>query len=433
MFDKIHLRLTLLCSGITILVLTVTASLFLLISEHDLRENQFSSFQRNMDSLLSGLGSRTVITTELLSELEENGRYLVSLQDNGVEFLWGLHRTDPAAQQIIEKGRAWFDGHFAEASDAPLSSRHVEIRFPSSSGLSDYYGSSAAFRNGRGTFSVLVLESIAPMNARIRRQRLFTLLLVLLASAVLVLFAWYFTGRLLAPIERNRQSQIRFVAAASHELRTPLSVMLSAATACRQALEREPEACDHFLTIISEEGNGMSRLIDDLLTLAGADSHSLPLAKTHCEADTLLLNVYEAFEPLAKERGYRLSIRLPEQKTAPVECDIGRIRQVLSICIHNAFCYTPKGSRITLSLAEKPDRLCLSVADDGPGIPDSQKQKVLERFYRAETSRGQNGHFGLGLSIADEIMRAHKGLLTVSDTPGGGATFTLTLPLVSER
>ena len=69
------------------------------------------------------------------------------------------------------------------------------------------------------------------------------------------------------------------------------------------------------------------------------------------------------------------------------------------------------------------------MADDGPGIPDSQKQKVLERFYRAETSRGQNGHFGLGLSIADEIMRAHKGLLTVSDTPGGGATFTLTLPL----
>ena len=304
-----------------------------------------------MASLLSGLGSRTVITTELLSELEENGRYLVSLQDNGVDFLWGLHRTDPAAQQIIEKGRAWFDSHFAEASDAPLSSRHVEIRFPSSSGLSDYYGSSAVFRNGRGTFSVLVLESIAPMNARIRRQRLFTLLLVLLASAVLVLFAWYFTGRLLAPIERSRQSQIRFVAAASHELRTPLSVMLSAATACRQALDREPEASRRFLSVISEEGNGMSRLIDDLLTLAGADSHSLPLAKTRCEADTLLLNVYEAFEPLAKEKGYRLSIRLPEQKTAPVECDIGRIRQVLSICIHNAFCYTPRGSRITLSLA----------------------------------------------------------------------------------
>lgn len=428
MFDKIHLRLTLLCAGITILVLTVTSVIFLLLSERNLRENQFASFQSNMDTLLSRLDSQTVISTELLSTLEENGRYLVSLQDNGTDFLWGNHHTDPAAQQILAGGRSWFEDSFQADADSPWASWHVETRFPSSSGLSDYYGCSAIFRRGKGTLSVLILESIAPMNARIRQQRLFTLLLVLLASAVLMLFAWYFTGRLLAPIEQSRQSQIRFVAAASHELRTPLSVILSAATACRQSLSAGPEACGRFLSVITEEGSSMSRLIDDLLTLAGADSQSFPLAKARCEADTLLLNVYEAFEPLAREKGYRLCIRLPEHQTPPVECDAGRIRQALSICIHNAFCYTPPGSRITLSLEEKPDRLCLRVADNGPGIPDGQKQKVLERFYRAEASRSQNGHFGLGLSIADEILRAHRGLLTVSDTPGGGATFTLTLP-----
>lgn len=152
------------------------------------------------------------------------------------------------------------------------------------------------------------------------------------------------------------------------------------------------------------------------------------MQKEECEADTLLLNFYEAFEPLAKEKGYFLTVFLPDKKIAPVRCDSDRIRQVLSILLHNAFCYTPPGSRIRLSLSETAENLLLSVSDNGPGIPDDAKPHIFERFYRGDAAHSSSSHFGLGLSIADEIMRAHNGRISISDTPGGGAAFTLTLP-----
>ena len=89
--------------------------------------------------------------------------------------------------------------------------------------------------------------------------------------------------------------------------------------------------------------------IRDRLTLAGADSHSFTIRAASCEPDTLLLDTFEAFELLAREKGYHLSIQLPEEKTTPVFCDSDRIRQVLSVLLHNAFSFCPSGSRITLS------------------------------------------------------------------------------------
>lgn len=109
-------------------------------------------------------------------------------------------------------------------------------------------------------------------------------MLVAFSSLVLILFAYFFTGRLLVPLQKSRDSQIQFVAAASHELRTPLSVILSAASACQKASPAEQES---FFHTIENEGAAMSRLISDLLMLAGADSHSFPCALrnaslTHC-------------------------------------------------------------------------------------------------------------------------------------------------------
>ena len=95
---------------------------------------------------------------------------------------------------------------------------------------------------------------------------------------------------------------------------------------------------------------------------------------------------------------------------------------------NNAISYTPEGGHIYVSLAWKKGKFLISVADTGAGIPDSEKDKVFDRFYRSEKSRSQKGHFGLGLAIAYEITKAHNGSIYVSDTPNGGATFTVILP-----
>lgn len=428
MFHKVHLHLTLLCMGITALILGIMSVSYLYISEKNLKEIHFSSFQSDMNTLLSNLENQTVISHKWLSQMEGNGKYIIDICDNGVAFLWGRTSQDAEGRSaVIESAWAFYESHFeTEPLSDPLSIYHQEFSFSSSGeSIPDYYGCAAFSPRKTGLLTILVLEPLAPLNRQIRSQRITFAALIFAACIILFLFSWYFTGRLLAPIERSRQSQIRFVAAASHELRTPLSVILSAAAACKKAAFGEQ---DKFFDIIKEEGESMSRLISDLLMLAGADSQSFQMQKEECEADTLLLNFYEAFEPLAKEKGYFLTVFLPDKKIAPVRCDSDRIRQVLSILLHNAFCYTPPGSRIRLSLSETAENLLLSVSDNGPGIPDDAKPHIFERFYRGDAAHSSSSHFGLGLSIADEIMRAHNGRISISDTPGGGAAFTLTLP-----
>lgn len=427
MFRKLHLQLTLLCASITVLILSVTTVFYLGISERNLKQSWFSSFQGDMNTLLSNLENQTVITHEWLSKIEGNGAYLISVLDNGTELLWESRQPDEARRRAVKAGWDYYESHYEiENIGSPFYTVHTEYAFSSSGeGRADYYGCAAFSVRNAGTLSVLILKPLSPLLSRIYSQRLTFALLVLFSGIILTFFSWYFTGRLLAPIEKSRQSQVRFVAAASHELRTPLSVILSAASACQKASETEREK---FLSIITEEGNSMSGLISDLLTLSCADSQSFSIQPALCEADTLLLNLYEAFEPLARQRGYRLLVTFPDKTIAPVRCDSERIRQVLSILLHNAFCYTPPGSRICLSLTDSPSELYLSVADNGPGIPDDRKEQIFERFFRLDSSRQNDGHFGLGLSIALEIMAAHHGAISVTDTPGGGATFVLTLP-----
>ena len=112
----------------------------------------------------------------------------------------------------------------------------------------------------------------------------------------------------------------------------------------------------------------------------------------------------------------------------PCSCDQERIRQVLAILLDNALCYTSPGGRVCLGLSFEQNSFSFSVADNGPGIPAEEKKLIFERFYRSDPSRSDREHFGLGLCIASEIIKAHQGRLTVSDTPGGGSTFTVQLP-----
>ena len=109
-------------------------------------------------------------------------------------------------------------------------------------------------------------------------------------------------------------------------------------------------------------------------------------------------------------------------------CDSQRIEQTVIILLDNALSYTPSGQSITLNLYYSHKKYYLQVIDSGKGIPDSEKDKIFDRFYQVNSSHSHKEHFGLGLSIAREICRKHGGKISVSDTLGGGSTFTLSLP-----
>ena len=383
----------------------------------------------------------------LLKNLLHTARYLVMLfsddillQNTGA----GLQRVNRRINTLLydlsrKNSRTDSDRLFGQIADIAAQkyhiyptarecgsrlSRHAEFSITEQTQPSSYAGAAVIPRK-TGQLGILIWHPLTQIQSRIVRQRWFFLLADLISLSLLFLFFQYFITRMLQPLMENREKQMQFIAAASHELRSPITVILSNLTACRSGLIPND---DSFLALLDTEGTRIARLVNDMLQLANADSHSWSMHPAEVELDTLLLEVFESFESQAMAHQLHWEIRLPSEAIPPCLCDEERIRQLLAILIDNAFSYTPPGGSIRLTLDVSDTRFRLSVCDNGPGIPDAQKAQIFERFYRADTSRKNKSHFGLGLSIASEIAALHHGRLYAKDTPGGGATFTFELP-----
>lgn len=430
MFRKVHYLLTLLCAGITASILLVMSLIYLYVSETSLTQSQFLSFQHAMDNLINNFRQQRVINHEWLAQTEKNNACSIRITDNGIPLLFSQKKEDPVFRQTEEEALDYFYTSFAVGGLPDEEEQILHFTFPfTSSSKENYYACFARISSGEQHTELLILHPIKDLDEKIKTQRIHFALIDMAAVFLLTLFSFFFTKKLLSPIERSRKEQIQFVAAASHELRTPLAVILSCVSAVKKAAPEEKEG---FLATISSEGQRMSRLINDMLLLSQADAHTFPVCPKPTECDTLLLNSYEAFEPMAREKDISMTISLPPAGIPPCLCDGERFNQITAILLHNSISYTPKGGTISLSLSlntvKKPEHLTLSVADSGIGIPDEEKEKIFRRFYRLDQSRSEKDHFGLGLSIAFEIVRSLDGTIRVTDTPGGGSTFSVCLP-----
>ena len=430
MFRKVHVRLTLLCAGITAVIMIVMSLCYLYVSEDGLYKNQFQAFQNDINTITTNLEQQSVISMEWLSKMEAQGNYLFYVLDNGIPFLYN-QLNDPDASStrtlLLDESLDVYQNILSESSadrTGSYNAWHLEFEFTSASTDTKYFGSVMNMGKNASSLEIIVLSSLESLEEQIREQRLHFIGIDFAAILMLTVFSWIFTGRLLHPIMENQEKQAQFVASASHELRTPLAVIMSASECCKTA---PPEKQEGFLKTISNEGARMSALVSDMLTLSGSDSHHFSIKLQAIELDTLLMNSYEAFEPLAKEKSISLSIHLPEEALPLCNADPERISQVISILLHNAISYTPEHGKIELSLSCPKSHFHISVRDNGIGISDEEKKRVFDRFYRAEKSRSTKEHFGLGLSIAYEIVKAHNGSILVTDTPGGGSTFTVIL------
>lgn len=434
MFRKVHLYLTALCAGITTAILIVMSMLYLYLSEKELYENQYRSFQNDMNTIATSLEQQSVISMEWLSKMESRGGYTFYALDNGIPFLYNrLTNLSESSdtRKLLDACLETYKENYEISARSELGDsaynicHHVEFPFDPSGKKHEFYISVIELNRGTSSLQILVLSPLDFLQKQITRQRMRFFLIDIAAILLLTLFSFFFTGKLLQPVIESRRKQTEFVAAASHELRTPLAVILSAAECCRDA---DAEKQSRFLETIKQEGDILTSLVNDMLTLSASDSQRFSFHPAPVELDTLLINTYEAFEPLASEKKLSLSISLPEGSVPPCTADAERIVQLLSILLHNAVSYTPEGGCIALSLSCKKGRFYMTVSDTGVGIPPEDKKKIFDRFYRAEKSRSAKGHFGLGLSIAAEIVRLHHGTITVADRTGGGSVFTVMLP-----
>ena len=274
------------------------------------------------------------------------------------------------------------------------------------------------------SLQIFVFSSLSHLHYQYIEHRIFFVLITVSATLLLFSFSYFFTKKLLKPIAENQEKQLQFVASASHELRTPLAVILSSAECCEYEASPDQQS---FLQTIREEGKRMSHLIDEMLYLSQSRDQQMRIHLEQVELDTLCLKGFESFEPLAARQGLTLSLDLPEHPIPSITGDEEKLMQLLSILLSNALSYTPKGGSITIRLKAQGRAHLLSVEDTGIGITKEDQTHIFDRFYRTEKSRSTKGHFGLGLSIAYEIVTAHGGKIEVEDNTPNGSIFTVTL------
>lgn len=435
MYKKIHKHLTFLFTGIASLILIVMSVICLYMSEQALEKNSFLSFSGKMNTLVSNFEQQTTISQEWLAKVSENGTYQIAVYDNGVPLSYTSatlsEDTLALMAEIMEKQDDTIPG---TPYENPYSSPHREFSYTSRGGA-DYYACLVRIRRNAGDLTAVILYSTEALSGQLMTTRIRFLCINVAGILLLSVFSWYYTKRLLLPIRKSQERQAAFISAASHELQTPLAVILSCLSAiqCSQDTEHSPsenslsEKQIHFLHTIETESRRMSRLVTDLLTLARSDHHTWSFHMKKVDLDTILLNAFEAFQPIAAAHDMTLHIDLPEGPLPACTCDPDRISQVLGILLSNAVSYGSSGGYVKLSLRFQNGIYDFQVSDNGAGIPDSEKEHIFDRFYRIDSSRSGKEHFGLGLCIAKEIMTAHRGSIHVSDTPGGGATFTVRL------
>jgi two-component system, OmpR family, sensor histidine kinase BaeS len=215
----------------------------------------------------------------------------------------------------------------------------------------------------------------------------------------------------------------------AHELRTPLAVQRAHLEALQDGIYGlELEA----LIPIEEQNHALTRLVDDLRTLALADAGQLTLECMDVDFSALIERVCARFNVQAAARDIKIVLS-PMNVPLNLTIDPQRIEQVIKNILSNAIRYTPPGGTITVALEELPEQIKLSVRDTGPGIPKDSLPHVFERFYKADTSRHRDdGGTGLGLSIARSIAISHGGDMNASNHPQGGAVFELHLPRSSD-
>ena len=225
----------------------------------------------------------------------------------------------------------------------------------------------------------------------------------------------------------------QFVANVSHELNTPVTSIKGFSETLLDGAMHDPQALEHFLSIILKESDRLQALIKELLELSKVEQQDFKLNLQEIDVVPVLRDTYALLEKKAIKKHIQFEI---QDFTKPIMCeaDVFRLKQVLLNLVSNAISYTPPHGKVRMVAKEDADKVYISVEDTGIGIDQEELPRIFERFYRVDKDRSrESGGTGLGLAIAKHIMEAHEGEITVQSEKNEGTTFTVILPKMQRR
>jgi two-component system, OmpR family, sensor histidine kinase CiaH len=255
------------------------------------------------------------------------------------------------------------------------------------------------------------------------RNILLTIDLILLLTIPAI--TWLLTGNALAPVQKSYQREQQFLSDASHELRTPLSILRAE---MEVTLNRKRSVSEYQKVIRSnkEEVDDLAALVENLLFISREKTKFSSPINDDIDLTDLIAERIAYFQSKAKQK--KLALTLQSAKTAPViKGNPQLLKRLFTNLLDNAIKFTAKGN-ITITVRQTKKAVFVEVIDTGMGIPKEHLENIFDRFYRTDESRSEQG-YGLGLSIAKQIMDVHSGSITVKSELNRGTTMILTFPL----
>ena len=428
MIKKLQKRLTLLFICSVMSIFTVVFCLFIHESIQSKKENEMYFFTRMITYLVFQLEN----TDDAAGDLTLTGQtydFTLLLKNNQNAFIpVNTNHSNTDTNTLITLFEQELNKTSTDLLDNTHSSQSGIFSF-STPDKHSYYGIQATvITKNMDILDFYAIKESTSSFTFLKEHLPFYLIVWLLVFIAILFLTRFLISKAIKPTEQTLRSQKEFIASASHELKAPLAVILASAECIGNDTTLSPESKQHT-EVIDSECLRMSKLVQDLLLLSSVDANTWTLNKTNIDVDTLLINTYEKYEPICRQKGIQLKLNTSDELFPALNADIDRLNQILSIFIDNAINYSLPKSEISLDSTIFKNMLVFSIKDHGTGIADKDKPFIFDRFFCADKSRTQKEHYGLGLSIAKELVEMHKGKIELSDTLGGGCTFKISLPL----
>lgn len=232
----------------------------------------------------------------------------------------------------------------------------------------------------------------------------------------------------LSSLEEKRKN---FVSDVSHELKTPLATIKLICDSIVATPDPDAEILREFLGDLSDEVDRLTRIVESLLALTRMDSGKAQLKLVPVDAAAMIHAIVRNLTPKASEKGIVLYSNFTEEIRHELMLDYDKIWEAIYNIVDNAIKYSPEDGFVRVSLQKEDKFAIVRVEDNGPGIPESEKERIFERFYRLDDSRARDtGGTGLGLAIAREAVAMHGGTIMVSSEGEVGSIFSIYLPIV---
>lgn len=436
MLSKLKRHLVLIYTLSTGAILIGTMVVMYLLNISELQKYSMERFLMTADSLTNKLQAGPMLSLSELSTLEANNHMIIYIEDNGYPISFdGTYqsktRRELLVQQLIDIAR--LEGVNVDIPPSFMSIKRSSVTRITVEADDDYFGCVIIIPLSSSYRCIALLYSLSNIYATLRINSSIYILTAIIGILLLFVINYLIIDKTLEPIKINNQKQVEFIASASHELRSPLAYIQASTGALKtDCIPYMPlqakEALQNYMENSNEELQRMSSLIEDMLLLSSADAKAWSIHILLTDGDTFFIESYETLSRYCNLHNHELLLDLPDEFLGEINIDSRRLYQLLQILINNANSYTPDNSSITISPRRTKKQLIIDVIDHGNGIPDQDKERVFDRYYRRDPSRNDKSHFGLGLNIAKELAHLHQGTLTLRDTEGGGCTFQIVLP-----